>query len=81
MDCAEVVGRLFADRLAFSISKLLDKSSNILKSDDLIMLRNSVFTVRNAEIWAVLSSNEVDLLKHKNRLFRQRNDQKCAVQS
>ncbi len=68
-------------RMAFLGSKLSDKSSNILKRDDLLMLRNNVFTVRNVEIWAVLSSNEVDLLKLKNRVFRQRNNQKCAVQS
>ena len=30
------------------------------KMDDLLMLSNSVFTVRNVVIWAVLSSNEVD---------------------
>ncbi len=68
-------------RIEFSGSKLSDKCSNILKSDDLLMLRNRVFTVRNFVIWAVLSSNDVDLLMLKNRVFRKRNDQKCAVQS
>ena len=32
------------------------------KKIDLLMLRNSVFTVRNVEIWAVLSSNEVAMI-------------------
>ena len=56
-------------RMSYSGSKLSDKSSTILKRDDLLMLRNSVFTVRNVEIWAVLSSNEDDLLMLKNRVF------------
>ena len=36
------------------------------------MLRKSVFRVRNLEIWAVLFSNEVDLLMRMNRIFRLR---------
>ena len=66
-------------RMAFSGSKLSDKSSNILKRNDLLMLRNSVFTVRNVENWAVLSSNDVDLPMSTNRVFRKRNGQKCAM--
>ncbi len=65
-------------RIAFSGSKHSDKISTILKRDDLLMLRNSVLTVRNVEIWAVQSRIEVDLLMLKNRVFRQR---KYAVQS
>ncbi len=57
-------------RMEFSGSKQSDKSSKILKRDDLLMLRNSVFTVRNVENWAVLSSNDVDLLMLTNRVFR-----------
>ena len=61
---------LLVVRTEFSGSKLSDKSSNILKRNDLLMLRNSVFTVRNVENWAVLSSNDVDLLMLTNRVFR-----------
>ena len=68
-------------RMTFSGSKHSEMRSNILKRDDLLMLRNSVFTVRNVELWAVLSSNEVDYLMLKNRVFTKRNDQKFAVQS
>ena len=67
--------------MSLSAAKRSDKNGSILKMDDLLMLRNSVFSVRNVELWAVLSSNEVDLLKFRNRVFRQRNDQKCAVHS
>ena len=56
-------------RMAFSGSKRSDRSSTFLKRDDLLMFRDSVFTVRNVEIWAVLSSNEVNLLMLKNRVF------------
>ena len=81
MDCAvEQVG-LFADRMAFSRSKLSDKNSIFLKRDDLLMLRYNVSTVRNVDILAVLSSNYVDLLILKIRVLRQRNDQICAVVS
>ena len=45
------------------------------------MYTKSGFNVPNVEICAVPSSNEVDLLMLWNRVFRQRNDQKCAVQS
>ncbi len=45
------------------------------------MVRNSVFRVRNVEIWAVLSINEVDLMKLRNRFFMVRNAQKCAILS
>ena len=53
--------------------------STILQEGDLLMFKNSSFTVRKFEICAVLCSNEVDFLMLRNRLFRQRNDQKCAV--
>ena len=36
--------------MAFSVSKRSDKSSTFLKRDDLLMLRYSVFTLRNVEI-------------------------------
>ena len=36
----------------------------------LLMLRNSVFRVGNVVIWAVLSSNEVELLIPRNCFFR-----------
>ncbi len=52
-------------RMAFSVSKRSDKSSTFMKRDDLLLLTYSVFTMRNVEISAVLSSNEVDLLMHK----------------
>ena len=45
------------------------------------MIRNSVFRVRNFEIWAVLSSNEVELLIPRLCDFMLRNVQKCAVPS
>ena len=61
INCVDVLVGLFADRMAFSRSKLSDKNSIFLKRDDLLMLRYSVFTVRNVEICAVLSSKEVDL--------------------
>ncbi len=48
---------------------------------DLLILRNRVFMVRNAEIWAVLSSNGSDLLMLNNRVFSLRNVEKCAVPS
>ena len=51
------------------------------KGVNLLILTNSGFRVQNVEICAVLSSSEVDLLIHRNRVFRQRNDQKCEVQS
>ena len=44
------------------------------------MFTKSGFRVRNV-ICAVLSSNEVDLLMLRKRVFWKRNDQKCAVQS
>ena len=50
MDCVEVQEGLFADRMAFSVSKRSDKSSTFLKRDNLLMLRYRVFTVRNVEI-------------------------------
>ncbi len=39
------------------------------------MFTNSGFKVRNIDISSTLSSNEVDLLMLRNRVFRQRNDQ------
>ena len=60
MDYVEVQMSLFAVRMAFSGSKRSDKSCMILKRDDLLMLRNSVFTVRNVEICAVMTSYEFD---------------------
>ena len=47
----------------------------------MLKFTKSGFSLRTVEIWVVLSSNEVVLLMLKNRVFRQRNDQKCAVHS
>ena len=51
------------------------------KRVDFVMFTKSGFRVPKLEIWAVLSSNEVDLLMLRNRVFRHRNNQKCAVNS
>ena len=56
-------------------AKRSDKSSTILQECRFARFRNSVFPVRNVEIWAVLSSNNVDLLKLRNRVFSLRNVQ------
>ena len=40
---------------------------------DLLMYRNPVFSVRNVQIWVVLSSILVDLVTLINRFFRLRN--------
>ena len=45
------------------------------------MFKNSGFSVRAVEIYAVLTSNVVDLLMLRNRVVRQRNDQICAMPS
>ena len=45
----------------------------------MLMLRNSVFRLRNVEIRAVLSSNEVDLLVLRNRVLRLRKVHICVV--
>ena len=47
----------------------------------LLIIRKGTFRLRKFEIWAVLSSNMVDLLMLKDRVFRLLNFQKCAVPS
>ena len=46
---------------------------------DLLMFRNSVFTVRKVIVWAVMSSNEGDLLMFTNSCFMVRNVEICGV--
>ena len=74
MICVEVQVCLFADCQEgnFQFSKRSDNCSIIVQEGRFI---------RNVEIVAVHSSNLVDLLMNRNRVFRQRNDQKCAFQS
>ncbi len=50
----------------FQVSKRSDNCSNIPRESGFLMFTYSVFRVRNFEICAVLSSNEVDLLMLKN---------------
>ena len=42
------------------------------KGVDLLMVRKSVFRLRNVQIWTVPSCKAVDLLKFRNGFFRQR---------
>ncbi len=81
MDCFELQGRLFADRQEwhFQVRKVQIRTIPSCNRVDLFMLRNMVFTVRNEEIWEVLSSN--DLLMLRIRVFRLRIVQKYAVPS
>ncbi len=76
MDSVDVQGVQFANcqEWQFQVSRCSDNCSNNLHEDDLLMLMNRSFRLRNVEICAVLSSNEVDLLILKNRVFRQRKD-------
>ena len=82
MDCVEVQVSVFADsQNGFFRFETFKYEQYNPEMDDLLMLRNSVFTVRNVEIWAVLYSNEVDLLMLKKRVCRLRIVQKCSVPS
>ena len=94
MDCVELQVCLFANRQEWHF---LSPNIQIIavpscKSVDFLMFVNSGLMVRNVEICAVLtsneieilsvlSSNEIDCLMLRNRVIRQGNDQKCAVQS
>ncbi len=83
MDSLEVQGALFADCKVwhFQVGNVQIRAEPSCKRVDLLMFKNSSFTLRNVEICAVLSNSEVDLLMLRNRVFRQGNVQKCAVQS
>ncbi len=76
MDCDEQKECLFVDSQEWDF-QAADSSKRV----DLLMLRNSVFTVRKVEIWSELSSNEVNLLMLRNRIFRLRIVQKYEVSS
>ena len=56
-------------------------SSDILHGGRFSDAQKSFFSVRNIQIWIVLSSIEVDLLIFMNRVLRLRNVQKWAVPS
>ncbi len=77
MACVELHGGLFYDcqELHFQVSKRSDNCSKICKWVDLLIFTKSGFRVPKVEICAVLSSNEVDLLKLRNRVFSFRNVQ------
>ena len=83
MDCVDVQGFLFANTQELNVRS---RNAQIFavptcKRVDLLMYKNSSFSMRNAEICAVLSSKEFDLLMLRNRVFRQLKDHKCAVQA
>ena len=65
----------------FQVSKSSDNCSNIRQEFGFTDASYRVLRVQNVEIFAVLSSNEVDFLMLKNYVFIHRNDQKCAVHS
>ena len=54
----------------FQAAKRLDMRSASFKKFGLLMLRNRVYRMRNADIWAELSSNEFDLLMVRICVFR-----------
>ena len=74
MDCVDLQEYLFADcqEWHFQVSIRSGNCNTICKSVDLLKFTNSGFRVRNVEICAVLSSNEIDLLMLWNRVFRVR---------
>ena len=78
MDSVEVQGVQFTNcqEWQFQVSRLSDNCYTILHEDDLLILKNRSFRLRNFEICAVLSRNEVLLLMLRKRFFWQRNDQK-----
>ncbi len=81
--CAEQQWGLFADsqELHFRSRKIQIIAVTTYKGVDFLIFTNFRFGVGNFEICAVLSSNEFDLLMLRNSVFRQRTDQKCAVQT
>ena len=83
MGCAELQGGLLANCQEWHIvaAKRSDRSSTILQESRFANAYESRFPGRNVEIWAVLSSNEVDLLMLRNRLFMVRNAEMWAVLS
>ncbi len=62
MDSVDVQGVQFADcqEWQFQDSRLSDNCSTILQEGDLLMFMNRSYRLRNDEICAVLSRNEVD---------------------
>ena len=67
-------GRLATSRESrFHGAKCSNMSSAILEENRFADVQESHFRVRNAQIWAVLSSNYVDFLIPMYRVFRQRN--------
>ncbi len=67
MDCIEV---LIVRNGIFKYRNLQIIALSLCKGVDLLKFTNSDFTVRNDEICAVLSNNEVGLLMLRNRVFR-----------
>ncbi len=67
MDCLEV---LIVRNGIFKTRNVQIIAFPLCKSVDLLKFMNSGFTVRKYETCAVLSSNEVDLLMLRNRVFR-----------
>ena len=59
MDCIELQGGQIADSQEWDLMLRKDQIIRVpsCKRIYLLMLRNSVFTVRNIDIWAVQSSN------------------------
>ena len=62
MDSVDVQGVQFANcqEWQFQVSRRSDNCSTILQEGDLLMFMNRSFRLRNDEICAVLSRNEVD---------------------
>ena len=78
MGFAEMQVCLFADchEWHFQAAKGSDKRHTILQEGRFADAQESRFQVANAKIWAVLSSNETDLLMFRNTVFRLRSVQK-----
>ena len=83
MGCATLLCGRFSDvqELRFKPEKHSDISCAELQGVYLRTVRNGILRLRNVEIWAVLSSNEVDLLILRNRVFRMLNFEKCELPS
>ena len=83
MDCVELQVCLFVDwqEWHLQVSKRSDNCSTIQQDGRFADFTNSGFRGRNVEICANLSSNEVDLLILRIRVFRLRIFLKCAVPS
>ncbi len=70
MGSAVLVGGRFVDiqEFFFETAKLSDM--DCVELHYLLIVRNGIFRLLNVQILAVLSSNEVDLLMLKNRVFK-----------